>query len=252
MSGSQTLLVVLVLGISTVAFSQTDDTKPSESGGPAERQTRATVSVDPCESDANQFRQSEILTDTMGVDFRPYLANVMKTVRQNWFSVMPPSVYPPARTRGKVSIEFVIRKEGNVDGERLETSSGDVASPFAPLPKEFPGPQTGLRLYFFYNLDPDSTRFHISPCIDVRVPVGSTLRFSAPIGGIERAVVTWSVSGPACEKAACGTISENGLYTAPADVPDPAIVFVEAKQFSRPHSVNGCADGPVALDVCAT
>jgi hypothetical protein len=36
-----------------------------------------------------------------------------------------------------------------------------------------------------------------------------------------------------CGKAACGTISENGLYTAPAQVPDPPTVFVEATTESK-------------------
>jgi hypothetical protein len=39
---------------------------------------------------------------------------------------------------------------------------------------------------------------------------------------------TWSVAGPGCSGASCGTIDATGRYTAPATVPDPPIVTVTA------------------------
>ena len=33
----------------------------------------------------------EILTDTMGVDFGPYLNRVLQDVRQNWYQLIPES-----------------------------------------------------------------------------------------------------------------------------------------------------------------
>jgi len=109
--------------------------------------------------------QAEILTDTMGVDFGPYLARITQIVRSNWMIALPPSVYPPILKQGKLSIEFVILKDGKVSGMTLHTTSGDVAldraawasitasNPFPPLPKEFPGKILGLRFYYFYNLN---------------------------------------------------------------------------------------------------
>jgi len=117
------------------------------------------------QSGAKALDQAEILTDTMGVDFGPYLARITQVVRSNWYNVMPPSVYPPLLKQGKLSIEFVILKDGKVSGMTLHTSSGDVAldraawasitasNPFPPLPKEFPGQILGLRFYYFYNID---------------------------------------------------------------------------------------------------
>jgi TonB family protein len=117
---------------------------------------------------AKALDQAEILTDTMGVDFGPYLTRVLQVVRQNWYSIMPPSVYPPIRKQGKLSIEFVILKDGKTTGMVVHTSSGDVAldraawgsitasTPFPPLPKEFPGQMLGLRFFYFYNLEPGS------------------------------------------------------------------------------------------------
>jgi TonB family protein len=110
--------------------------------------------------------QAEILTDTMGVDFGPYLTRIVAIVKQNWYTLMPPSVYPPILKQGKLAIEFVILKDGKSTQMAVRTSSGDVAldraawasitasNPFPPLPKEFPGQILGLRFYYFYNLEP--------------------------------------------------------------------------------------------------
>ena len=120
----------------------------------------------PGRSGAKALDQAEILTDTMGVDFGPYLTRIVQIVKQNWYNLMPPSVYPPILKQGKLSIEFVILKDGKTTGMVVHTSSGDVAldraawasitasTPFPPLPKEFPGQILGLRFYYFYNLEP--------------------------------------------------------------------------------------------------
>lgn len=183
----------------------------------------------------------------MGVDFGPYLAQVVKTVKQNWYGLMPPSVYPPTLKQGMLSIEFVILKDGRVSGMTLQKRPGidgvdigmskaDVeldraawasitaSNPFAALPKQFPGQTLGLRFHFYYN--PQSIT--ISPSVDVRVTVGSTQQFSASGKGTGEGSVAWNVSGPGCSKSPCGTISDNGLYTAPLDIPNPPTVFVEA------------------------
>jgi outer membrane biosynthesis protein TonB len=109
---------------------------------------------------------AEILTDTMGVDFGPYMTRIVQIVKQNWYTLMPPSVYPPISKQGKLALEFVIMKDGTVQGLLRDATSGDVAldraamasitasAPFPPLPKEFPGKLLGIRFYYFYNLDP--------------------------------------------------------------------------------------------------
>ncbi len=114
---------------------------------------------------AKTLDQAEILTDTMGVDFGPYLARIVDIVRNNWYNLLPPSVYPPILKQGKLSIEFYILKDGKVGGMQVRTPSGDVAldraawasitasNPFPPLPREFQGQNLGLRFYYFYNLE---------------------------------------------------------------------------------------------------
>ncbi|HKD85984.1 MAG TPA: TonB family protein [Terriglobales bacterium] len=105
----------------------------------------------------------EVLSDTQGVDFGPYLSRVLQAVRMNWYNLIPEEARPPLLKKGKVSIEFVILKDGKVAGMRIVGPSGDVpldraawggitaSVPFAPLPSEFHGPYLALRFHFYYN-----------------------------------------------------------------------------------------------------
>ncbi|MGB7586104.1 MAG: TonB family protein, partial [Terriglobales bacterium] len=107
----------------------------------------------------------EVLSDTMGVDFGPYLARVLHDVKMNWYNLIPESAKAPIMKKGNVSIEFAILKDGSVAGMKLVYSSGDVAldrgawggitasNPFPPLPTEFGGQYLALRFKFLYNPD---------------------------------------------------------------------------------------------------
>ena len=108
---------------------------------------------------------AEILTDTMGVDFGPYIQRILATIRQNWIASLPPSAFAPIWKQGKTSIEFTILKNGQVTGMVWHSGSGDIpldraawgsitrSAPLPPLPREFPGQNLGLRLYFFCNME---------------------------------------------------------------------------------------------------
>ena len=105
----------------------------------------------------------DILSDTMGVDFGPYLQRVLVVVRENWYNLIPEVAKAPLMKRGKVSIEFAILKNGQVAGLRIVGPSGDIAldraayggitssNPFQPLPGEFKGEYLALRFHFYYN-----------------------------------------------------------------------------------------------------
>ena len=69
----------------------------------------------------------EVLSDTMGVDFGPYLARVLHDVRENWYRIIPESARAPLMKKGKVSIQFAILKDGQVAGLQIVGTSGDVA-----------------------------------------------------------------------------------------------------------------------------
>ena len=112
----------------------------------------------------------EVLSDTMGVDFGPYLARVLHDVRENWYNLIPEVARAPLMKKGKVSIEFAIMKDGSVQGMRLMSPSGDVSldraawggitgsNPFPPLPGEFGGQYLALRFHFYYNPDRSDLR----------------------------------------------------------------------------------------------
>jgi TonB family protein len=105
----------------------------------------------------------EILSDTQGVDFGPYVARILQDVKENWYRLIPKSA---KMKNGKVAIEFAITKDGKVAGTKLTDASGDVAldraawggitasNPFPPLPSEFGGHYLALRFRFYYNPTP--------------------------------------------------------------------------------------------------
>lgn len=66
------------------------------------------------------------------------------------------------------------------------------------------------------------------------VVVTRTQQFSAAVTGTNNTAVSWSVSGIGCAGASCGTVSQNGLYTAPATQPTPSSVTVTATSQADP------------------
>jgi TonB family protein len=105
----------------------------------------------------------DVLSDTQGVDFGPYLSRVLQSIKNNWYNLIPEEARAPMLKHGKVAIRFLITSNGKVAGMFVEAPSGDVpldraayggitaSDPFSPLPHEFHGPYLALRITFFYN-----------------------------------------------------------------------------------------------------
>jgi TonB family protein len=105
----------------------------------------------------------EVLSDTMGVDFGPYLHQVVQMTQSSWDLLIPEAARPPLLKQGTVAIQFIILPDGSIKQMTLVRPSGDVsldraawggitgAGPFPPLPKQFKGPYLALRFYFLYN-----------------------------------------------------------------------------------------------------
>jgi len=111
----------------------------------------------------------EILSDTQGVDFKPWLARWHQETERVWNPLIPDVVNPPKLKSGMVAIRFKVLPNGRLvdDSMILEGRSGDVAldraawgaltgSNYPPLPKDFHGPYLELRAYFLYNMEPPS------------------------------------------------------------------------------------------------
>ena len=103
-----------------------------------------------------------LLSDPLGVDFRPYLMRLLATVKRNWLAVWPES----ARNgrRGKVGVQFAIAKDGTVTKvvwafqsgtdalDRAAVAAVSMSNPFPPLPLEYRGERIVLQLNFAYNM----------------------------------------------------------------------------------------------------
>lgn len=109
----------------------------------------------------------DILSDTMGVDFGPYIQRVILDTKRAWYPIIPEEAQPPLLKQGRVGIRFKILPNGTVapGSMVLELPSGDVAldkaawaaityAGYPPLPKHFKGPYLELRFYFLYNENP--------------------------------------------------------------------------------------------------
>jgi len=101
----------------------------------------------------------QLLSDPQGVDFRPYLAQVLASVKRYWLSILPKS-----GRRGYVSVQFAIRRDGTVpkvvfvqqtgdpslDGTAIAAISG--GGPFGPLPAQYRGGEIHVQMNFAYNV----------------------------------------------------------------------------------------------------
>lgn len=104
----------------------------------------------------------ELRSDPMGVDFRPYMIQVLAAVRRNWFAVYPEAAKLGAR--GEAILEFAIATDGKVNKVVYSAQTGSkpldeaavaaisASNPLPPLPKDFKGQRIVLRLTFMYNM----------------------------------------------------------------------------------------------------
>jgi TonB family protein len=221
--------------------------------------------------------QVEVLSNVGGADICPYLKQVLNNVRASWFALMPDEARPPVSKKGKVVVRFAILKDGSVSGLVLTTSSGDEnldhavrggvtnASPFPPLPQAVKGQYVGLRFSFSYNDPPEDWQpakkrectaedylkssastggnsLEIWPPGPVKLSVAKHLRFRVKDDNAYVWIANWAVTGGLCKTADCGSVSELGLYAAPAMLPpSPDVVLTVAEKWEP------CRSGSVRL-----
>ena len=113
---------------------------------------------------AERLGAVEILSDTMGVDFGPYLQRLHFTVQSRWDVLIPQVALPPVMKKGVVVLEFAILPDGRVQGLKVVASSGDesldraafgsISNGALPqLPPEYKGKYLLLRARYYYNPD---------------------------------------------------------------------------------------------------
>jgi TonB family protein len=109
----------------------------------------------------------EVLSDTMGVDFAPYLRRILSDIRRTWVPLIPEEARPPLNKQGETLIRFTILPDGRIGEMHLEASTHDQAidraawggitgvGQFPPLPSNFKGPNLELRIAFLVNKNPE-------------------------------------------------------------------------------------------------
>jgi len=105
----------------------------------------------------------DILSDTQGADFQPYLREVLRQIDAQWLTLMPEEAKPPQNQKGATSIRLTINPDGKITAMNLEGPLHDAAlhraawgaitgvEKFPALPKEFHGPDLELRIHFRVN-----------------------------------------------------------------------------------------------------
>jgi TonB family protein len=100
----------------------------------------------------------QLLSDPKGVDFKPYLAAVLASVRRSWFMIMPKNGH-----RGYVSVQFAITRDGTIRKASFAQQTGDPSmdntaimaisqsGPFGPLPVQYHDAEIHVQINFSYN-----------------------------------------------------------------------------------------------------
>ncbi len=108
----------------------------------------------------------DILSNTLGTDFGPYIKRLLRILRTSWYPLIPEETMPPLNKEGWTLIRFRINADGTVSYMHLDDSTHDRAidgaawhsitgvGQFPPLPKEFKGPNLDLRIDFIISKNP--------------------------------------------------------------------------------------------------
>ena len=139
----------------------------------------------------------------------------------------------PSLEQGQVKAQFAITKDKQISATEITSSSGDaVLDQDAkncisslkienPLPAELGGKDITVHMQLLYNMG-----MLLNPSF-AEIAAGGKEQFYIEMAGSLSKAANWSVFGAGCKDTACGTISSDGLYTAPDVLPDPAYVRVK-------------------------
>lgn len=109
----------------------------------------------------------DVLSDTMGVNFDPYLKRIIYEIYHTWLPLIPEEARPPLNKQGETLIRFTILPDGRIGAMTLDGSTHDQAidraawgsitgvGQFPALPKEFHGPNLELRIHYLVNKNPE-------------------------------------------------------------------------------------------------
>jgi TonB family protein len=103
---------------------------------------------------------AEILSDTQGVDFEPYVEQALQSIGKLWLSSESAKVTSANRSQTEAIVRFTIASDGKISAMELVQSAHHIeidraawasirgVGAFPPLPTEFNGPNLVLRIGF--------------------------------------------------------------------------------------------------------
>src|SRR5438270_109167 len=164
-----------------------------------------------------------------------YLSPIVAEAGKCWSRVTSDEKRRPGLKAARLTVQFAISRDGHVHTVEIVSSSGDeVLDGMArectnelmvdkPLPPNINRDHLVVNVSMLYNMDGLS----INPS-GARLLTGEKEQFYISTAGELSQSGTWSVTGVGCTGDACGTISPEGLYTAPSALPDPPFVRINA------------------------
>jgi TonB family protein len=105
---------------------------------------------------------ADIISDTQGVDFAPYMRQTLSMIKKSWVSSLPEEVAQAKNSRETV-IRFTISRDGAISAMELVESAHQLGldraawgsitgvAPLPSLPAGFNGPSLILRIHFREN-----------------------------------------------------------------------------------------------------
>jgi TonB family protein len=149
----------IVLGAVCLFFTGGVSGQTSEHASSSQQVKDGTTQAGP----GSQASSTEILSDTRGVDFGPYLRQVLPMIKSLWLPLIPEEARPPQNLQGETVIRFTINPDGKIGAMHLDASTRQMkldraawgairaVGEFPPLPTEFSGPNLELRIHFKVN-----------------------------------------------------------------------------------------------------
>lgn len=170
---------------------------------------------------------SVTVTPLISVTVNPHTASV-QTGQQQQFTVTVTNTQNTAVTWQVNGVSGGNSTVGTVSASGLYTAPSSV-------PPQNPVTVTAISVADPTKSDSATVTVTAAPVISVsvnpnqaNVVVGNQQAFTATVTGTQNTAVTWQVNGITGGNSTVGTISATGLYTAPANVPNPATVTVKA------------------------
>jgi TonB family protein len=176
----------------------------------------------------------DVVSDPQGANLNSYLSPLVREADNCWHKANGDTTLGSSMKSAQAIVQFAINKDGRVGAVQISSSSGDdildrrARECVAPLkagnrwPPDFKGTQLVVKMQMLQN----DQGISIAPAYS-QMALGGRKQFHLELAGISSPAAEWSVSGEGCSGSACGTISSDGLYTAPEVLPKPPFVSVK-------------------------